>query len=487
MTQDIYLSVGSCYQRGFESINRIEHPGAMIRGLSSRLSWYFSKANLRRSKISGVCFLPHRHVHEDARVKIPDFSQEFKGMDTSFPCLTEQAKRSSVSGVDPIYSKVNSGYKKFLYDQQFEFKYNDGVIPQLEVAYETWGELNEAKDNVILLCTGLSASSHAKSHTENPAPGWWENFIGSGCALDTDKFFIVCCNNLGGCYGTSGPSSINPLTNKPYATTFPIVSVDDMVHTFFLTLDSLGIKKVHAIVGASLGGMSSLDAAALYPDRVGRVVTISACAQSHPASIALRYVQRRILMSDPNWNKGFYYNGPYPRLGMKHAREVATISYRSGPEWELRFGRKRIEDPPTVSPNLCPEFEIESYLDYQGDSFCLKYDPNSLLYISKAMDLFDLGEGFGSLLEGVARIQCPTLVLGVQSDVLFPVTQQRELENLLKEAQNHDVTYYELPSIYGHDTFLLDVVAVGAAVKGHIETDLKIHGKRKLLTVDKKK
>lgn len=277
------------------------------------------------------------------------------------------------------------------------------------------------------------------------------------------------------------------MTKKHYATTFPIVSVDDMVHAFFLALDSLGIQKVHAVVGSSLGGMSSLLSAALYPDRVGRVVSISACAQSHPASIALRYVQRRVLMSDPNWNKGFYYDRPYPRLGMKHAREVATITYRSGPEWEQRFGRKRIDDPPEVSPNLCPEFEIESYLDYQGDSFCYKYDPNSLLYISKAMDLFDLGEGFSSLVEGVARVQCPTLVLGVQSDVLFPVTQQREIERLLKEAQNHKVTYYELPSIYGHDTFLLDVVAVGAAVKGHIETDLKIHGKGKDPTTNKNK
>lgn len=151
------------------------------------------------------------------------------------------------------------------------------------------------------------------------------------------------------------------------------------------------------------------------------------------------------------------------------------------------MGENALMTPPEVSPNLCPEFEIESYLDYQGDSFCYKYDPNSLLYISKAMDLFDLGEGFSSLVEGVARVQCPTLVLGVQSDVLFPVTQQREIERLLKEAQNHKVTYYELPSIYGHDTFLLDVVAVGAAVKGHIETDLKIHGKGKDPTTNKNK
>ncbi|XP_015757720.1 PREDICTED: probable serine-O-acetyltransferase cys2 [Acropora digitifera] len=440
----------------------------LSRTLLANSSWYrclCTKATLRRSIPFCASYSHRRDMHEETKIKIPDFSQEFKGMDPSFPCLTEQAPRSSIFGVDPVYSKVNSGYKTFLYDQQFEFKYNGGVIPQLQVAYETWGHLNDAKDNVVLLCSGLSASSHAKSHPENPTPGWWESFIGPGCALDTDKFFIICCNNLGGCYGSSGPSSINPVTHKPYATTFPIVSVDDMVYSFFLLLDSLGIEKVHAVVGASLGGMVSLDAAALFPDRVGRVVTISACAQSHPASIALRYVQRRVLMSDPNWNNGFYYDGRYPRLGMKHAREVATITYRSGTEWQQRFGRKRIDDPQTISPNLCPEFEIESYLDYQGDSFCVKYDPNSLLYISKAMDLFDLGEGFSSLVEGMARIQCPTLVLGVQSDVLFPVTQQREIEALLKEAQNHNVTYYELPSMYGHDTFLLDVVAVGAAVK----------------------
>lgn len=297
----------------------------MIRNLSRFPFGVLSltKKTPRGTKICGGSFLQHRHVQDERMVKVPDFSQEFKGQDNSFPCLTEQSPRSSHFGAEPMYSKVNSGYKTFLNDEPFHFKYNDGVIPQLQVAYETWGELNEAKDNVVLLCTGLSASSHAKSHLDNPTPGWWENFVGPGCALDTDKFFIICCNNLGGCYGSSGPSSINPLTNKPYATTFPIVSVDDMVHAFFLTLDSLGIQEVHAVVGASLGGMSSLMSAALYPDRVGRVVSISACAQSHPASIALRYVQRRVLMSDPNWNKGFYYDGAYPRLGMKHARSVS--------------------------------------------------------------------------------------------------------------------------------------------------------------------
>ncbi|XP_020917154.2 serine O-succinyltransferase [Exaiptasia diaphana] len=253
-----------------------------------------------------------------------------------------------------------------------------------------------------------------------------------------------------------------------------------MIRAQFLLLDSLGIEKVHGVVGSSLGGMSSLMTGCMYPDRVRRVVSISACAQSHPASIAMRYVQRRVLMSDPNWNKGFYYNGRFPRLGMKHAREVATITYRSGPEWEERFGRQRIESNSKIEPNFCPEFEIESYLDYQGDSFCAKYDPNSLLYISKAMDLFDLGEGFDSLKEGTSRLQCPTLVIGVQSDVLFPISQQRELFQLLQEGGNQSVTYYELNSIYGHDTFLLDVTAVGAAVKGHLETNLKVNSTKRI-------
>ncbi|KAK3748648.1 hypothetical protein QZH41_015348 [Actinostola sp. cb2023] len=348
------------------------------------------------------------------RIKIPDLVEEFKGMDPSFPCLTELSQRSKGSiGVDPAYTHVNIGYQTFHYNQPFHFQYNKGVIPDMNVAYETWGQLNEDKSNAILLCTGLSASSHARSHENNPSAGWWEKFIGPGCALDTDKFYIICCNVIGGCYGSSGPSSLNPLTNEPYATTFPIVSVQDMATAQFLLLDSLGIEKAHAVVGSSLGGMLSLLTGCMYPDRVHRLVSISACAQTHPTAIAMRYIQRRVLMSDPNWNNGFYYGGTFPRLGMKHAREVATITYRSGPEWEERFGRKRMQSDGEIKPNFCPEFEIESYLDYQGDSFCVKYDPNSLLYISKAMDLFDLGEGFHSLLDGVSKIQCPTLVRGL--------------------------------------------------------------------------
>ncbi|CAO3598935.1 unnamed protein product [Absidia cylindrospora] len=418
-------------------------------------------------------------------------------------------------------------------------------LPHVTVAYETW-ELNAAKDNCILIHTGLSASSHAKSQPKNEKPGWWEDFIGPGCPIDTNKFFVICTNVIGGCYGSTGPSAIDPADNERYATRFPILTIFDMVRAQFLLLDNLGIDKLHASIGSSMGGMQSIAAASLYPDRVNRLVSISACARSHPYSIALRHTQRQVLMADPNWNKGFYYKGIPPHIGMKLAREIATISYRSGPEWELRFGRKRAQED--QSPALCPDFLIETYLDHQGERFCLQYDANSLLYISKAMDMFDMSAssvqrleqqreknqikvddilakqdeqtvelrsviGQSSaleqkqlndndtsdeeqqqndtskkndrpslttlsatdpatqdLIEGMKKIKMPTLVLGIQTDLLFPVWQQKEIAECLRASGNKKVTYYELDAMFGHDTFLIDRVSVGGAIKGHLES-----------------
>ncbi|GAB1600525.1 serine O-succinyltransferase-like [Argonauta hians] len=397
----------------------------------------------------------------------------FKGMDTEFPCIS----RTKISGPEPQYDVIKSGYELFTYNQPFFMKYGGRVLPQLNLAYETWGELNERRDNTVMIFTGLSASSHAKSHKKNQEPGWWEKFVGPGRAVDTNKYFVVCTNNIGGCYGSSGPSSINPSNGKPYGTTFPLVSVEDMVHSSFLLLDHLGIEKLHGCLGSSLGGMISLMSAALYPERAGRMISISSCSQSHPSSIAMRYLQRKIIMMDPNWNNGHYYDGLYPAIGMKLAREIATLTYRSGPEWSKRFGRQRIDL--TEEPTLCPTFSIENYLEYQGESFSKKYDPNSLLYISKAMDLFDMQEGFHSLRESLSNIICPCMVIGVKTDILFPVWQQRSLADSLKEAGNEAVTYYELNSIYGHDTFLLDLNGVGSALKGFLETDLNDYGTQK--------
>ncbi|KAI9256922.1 homoserine O-acetyltransferase [Sporodiniella umbellata] len=459
-----------------------------------------------------------------------------KGMKTScssnppmdFPCIDKLNSRSAAldNGPEPSYDKVVTGYTRFASTQPFLLDHG-GILPGFEIAYETWGELNAKKDNAILIHTGLSASSHAKSHAKNTKPGWWEDFIGPGAHLDTNKFFVICTNVIGGCYGSTGPGSIDPADGERYATRFPVVTIFDMVRAQFKLLDDLGIERLHASVGSSMGGMQSLAAARLFPDRINRLISISACARSHPYSIALRHTQRQVLMSDPNWRKGFYYGGIPPHVGMKLAREIATISYRSGPEWEQRFGRKRANED--QSPALCPDFLIETYLDHQGEKFCLQYDANSLLYISKAMDIFDMSQTrldhqnhqrqknqpklqtllssapddaqqmaeacrsltghptalqgqqqqhsslthsnpeINDLIQGMQPIRMPALVLGVQSDILFPVWQQKEIADCLRAAGNKHVTYYELDAIYGHDTFLIDRVSVGGAIKGHLE------------------
>ena len=366
------------------------------------------------------------------------------------------------AGPEPAYARIVSGYEVFRSPGPFACRLG-GALPGIEIAYETWGTLDEARSNAVLLHTGLSASSHAKSQPRNPAPGWWEEFIGTGRALDTSRYFVICTNLLGGCYGTTGPSSVDPRTGRPYGMDFPMVVVEDMVRAQLLLLDHLGIARLHASVGASLGGMQSLMLAATAPERVGRVVSISACSRAHPQSIALRYVQRQVLMADPAWAEGRYLGVSFPRVGMKLAREIGTITYRSGPEWEDRFARQRAADAPTFGP----DFEVESYLEHQGEKFCEQYDPNSYLYISKAMDLFDLSEGCASHEAGVARVKAPSLVIGVSSDILFPSWQQAELARML-EASGTRTTHLELDAPYGHDTFLIDVERVGGAVRRHL-------------------
>ncbi|WFD35771.1 homoserine O-acetyltransferase [Malassezia cuniculi] len=437
----------------------------------------------------------------------------------------EQAQEERIvdGGPEPSYVKVMSGYKTFKHEERFQLDYGSS-LPRFDLAYETWGTLNEAKDNAILLHTGLSASSHAASTAENPAKGWWEEFIGPGLALDTNRFFVICTNVLGGCYGSTGPSSPNPDDPKqaPYATNFPILSIFDMIRAQFLLLDHLGISTLHASVGSSMGGMQSIAAAHLFPDRVQRLVSISGCARSAPSGIALRYAQRSVLMSDPNWNHGFYYDQSPPHIGMKLARQIATVTYRSGPEWEQRFGRQRRgishdTAPENRTPVLCPDFLVETYLDHQGEQFCLKYDANSLIYISKAMDLFDMSDtaladlaeqrmkahgNDGSLpispsdvggehrrkrqhiwtlanpgahtymrglTRGLSRLKdTPALIVGAQSDILFPVDQQRELAECLRVNGNPLVMYYEIDAPHGHDSFLIDVASVGGALRGFL-------------------
>ncbi|KAF9076974.1 homoserine O-acetyltransferase [Rhodocollybia butyracea] len=423
---------------------------------------------------------------------------------------------SSASGPEPPYARPNPhSYHVYHDPAPLELTYGS-TLPSFDIAYETWGTLSPERDNVILLHTGLSASSHAASTSLNSAPGWWEKFVGPGKALDTNQFFIICTNVIGGCYGSTGPSSIDPTTGNHYATNFPIVSIFDMVHAQFRLLDHLKVDKLYASVGCSMGGMQSLAAGWIHPERVGKIVSISGTARSSPSAVAMRYAQRSVLMADPNWNNGFYYDGLPPHTGMKLARQIATITYRSGPEWDLRFGRQMRSLPEQTSdkprmPALCPDFLIETYLDHQGEEFCLKYDANSLIYISKAMDIFDLTASslaanqlmpppsasstptlssstahktshskshpppvnppphLTDLAEGMRPLSSiPTLVLGVQSDILFTVEQQREMADALRMAGNERVSYYELGGVWGHDTFLLDVLNVGGAIRGFL-------------------
>ncbi|KAK9378120.1 Alpha/Beta hydrolase protein [Kockiozyma suomiensis] len=442
----------------------------------------------------------------------------------SFPCLDvlEHRTRSFDTGPEPTYSRNVSGYETYHSSQPLRLD-NGGILLEYDIAYETWGTLNADKSNAILLHTGLSASSHAHSTAKSPNPGWWEKFIGPGCAIDTDNFFVICTNVIGGCYGSSGPSSIDPADGDKYATRFPIVTIDDMTRAQQrLISEELGISKLHASVGASMGGMQSLSYGTQFPDLVGRIVSISGCARSHPYSIAMRHTQRQVLMADPNWRRGYYYDGVPPHAGMKLAREIATITYRSGPEWEQRFGRKRAD--PRKPPALCPDFLIETYLDHQGEKFCLEYDPNSLLYVSKAMDLFDMSlsvrqkaiktraltnfeddvatatcalphepyeeveenadtphqlnfdEARDDLVAGMrALVDTPVFVLGVESDILFPSWQQKEIADVLREGGNEKVEHLELGSEvswYGHDTFLLSIDEVGQPVKKFLEKGL---------------
>jgi len=370
-------------------------------------------------------------------------------------------------GPEPTYDKIVSGYQTFHHPDLLPLDWG-GTLPGFDIAYETWGELSPERDNAVLLHTGLSASSHAHSHADNPNPGWWEEFIGPGAPIDTDRFHVICTNLIGGCYGSTGPSSTNPETGEPFATDFPIVTVRDMIRAQLLMLDHLGIDSLFASIGASLGGMQSLMVAALAPERAGRIVSISAAMRSYPQAIALRFMQRQAVMNDADWQDGRYYGKTFPHRGLKVARGIGTITYRSGPEWQNRFGRTRPDEP----PRLDEDFQVESYLAYQGEKFCLQYDANSYLYISKAMDLFDLnpeGGGDGDA-PTIADIRCPTLVIGVTSDILFPVRQQRELAESLRKTGS-EVTYLEIDAPYGHDTFLIERETVGNAVKAHLDAD----------------
>jgi homoserine O-acetyltransferase/O-succinyltransferase len=332
-----------------------------------------------------------------------------------------------------------------------------GALHDVEIAYETWGDIGFCYDNAILIFTGLSPSAHAASSTEDPSPGWWEDMIGPGRPIDTRKYFVVCVNSLGSPFGSTSPASINPATGKPYRLTFPVLTVEDMARAGHEVAVSLGVRKAAAVIGPSLGGMTVLAYCALFPDEARSVVSISAAARSTPFAIALRSLQREIIRRDPQWHDGNYETQSIPVSGMRLARKLGMITYRSAKEWALRFGRERANAERKPGDPFGIDFEVESYLESHATKFTGQFDPNCYLYISRAMDLFDLADHGGSVVGALQRFNVErALVMGVETDLLFPVEQQQELADGLARP-DREVTFARLPSLQGHDSFLVDM------------------------------
>lgn len=330
------------------------------------------------------------------------------------------------------------------------------TLGPITVAYETYGQLNERGDNAILILHPLSMDHHAagKYREDDRKPGWWDIMTGPGRAFDTDRFFIVCSNVIGGCRGTTGPSSINPKTSKPYGLDFPFITIQDMVKAQKRLLDYLGVRKLLTVSGGSMGGMQALQWSVTYPEMVVSVIPIAATARHTAQNIALNEVGRQAIIYDPNWNRGDYYDQDPPARGLALARMVGHISYLSDRSMHNKFGRK-LQDRDQFSFDLLTDFQVESYLRYQGETFTQRFDANSYLYITKALDYFDLSEGYASLTESLGRVKAKFLVISFSSDWLYPPYQSREIVSALKRNAA-SVSYCEIQSDYGHDAFLLE-------------------------------
>lgn len=326
----------------------------------------------------------------------------------------------------------------------------------ITIAYETYGKLNKNKDNAILITHTLTSDAHAAGYNskDDEKPGWWDEMIGPGKAFDTDQYFVLCSNIIGGCKGSTGPSSINPATGRPYGLSFPVVTIKDMVDAQKMLVDYLGIDHLLCVAGGSMGGMQVLQWAVSYPEMVRLAVTIATTSKLSAQAIAFDEVGRQSIMSDPDWMDGDYYGKTIPRRGLSLARMIAHITYLSDESMHRKFGR-RLQDRAEYGYDFVTEFQVESYLKHQGDSFVKRFDANSYLYITKAMDYFDLGQTYGSLRKAFSNVNSKFLVVSISSDWLFPSYQSKEIVSALR-WNNIDTIYTEIKSDKGHDGFLLE-------------------------------
>lgn len=344
-----------------------------------------------------------------------------------------------------------------------------GELHGARIAYETWGTLNTARDNAILLFTGLSPSAHAASSAEDSSEGWWEGMIGPGLAIDSNRYFVVCVNSLGSCFGSTGPASINPTTGSAYRLSFPDLSVEDIARAGYEALRSLKIVRADTVIGPSLGGMVVLAFAAQFPGATRRLVSISGSAAAEPFAIALRSIQREAILRDPDWHGGAYTDEQVPATGMRIARKLGMMTYRSAHEWRERFGRQ----PATEKPDgpFAPEFAIQSYLELHARRFVRAFDPNCYLYLSRAMDRFDLGAHGTSHSEVLARSRIEkALVIGVESDMLFTIREQQHVAESFEKA-GAATTFAPLDCIQGHDSFLIDLERFGNEISSFLKRD----------------
>lgn len=336
------------------------------------------------------------------------------------------------------------------------------TLAPVTVAYETYGRLNGDGTNAVLICHALTANAHAAGYhsATEQAPGWWDGLIGPQRAFDPRKYFIVCPNILGSCYGTTGPASINPVTGAPYRATFPQFTVRDIIAVQKKLLDTLGVKRLVTVCGSSLGGMQTLEWGVTYPDFCETIIPISTAARQSAWCIGLNTAARSAIMGDPVWNQGFY--AQQPLHGLATARIVGMLSYRSAEELEQRFGRRR-QNPALDRFDANNRFEVESYLRYQGEKLGMRFDANTYIYLSRAMDMHDVTYGRAALPEVLESVHAKTLCLGVSSDIRYPTHEQKEIVRFIPHA-----IYQEIESIHGHDAFLIEFEQLNAFIKAFL-------------------
>jgi len=367
--------------------------------------------------------------------------------------------------------------KMIVTPQNFQFGKDDApleldcgrTLAPVNIRYETYGSLNADRSNAVLILHALTGDAHlAGYHSDSDKkPGWWDKMVGPGKAFDTDKYFIVCSNVIGGCTGSTGPRSINPETGKPYNMTFPFITISDMVRAQHRLMQHLDIEKWLSIAGGSMGGMQALQWAVDYPEAVGSVMAIATTARLSPQSIAFDWVGRQAIMSDPNWKKGEYEDDMEPDQGLAIARMVGHITYLSDESMDKKFGR-RLQEKEKFSFDFSRNFQVESYLEYQGQQFVERFDANSYLYISRAMDYYDIAQkGDGDLNQAFTDVTSPFLIISFSSDWLFPKSHSKELVKALRN-NNIDVTYCDIESSYGHDAFLLEIETLEKLVSGFL-------------------